>query len=531
MRSRAIYLRSPTLPMIQASTISSFLVTTKSYRDRDQMHRTSPTSASCNHFSTNTGIFSPISSDSNLGRLPLWIDTDVGFDDLVAIGCCYDATGDKSNDNEKSNNRSDATEGSTIANQTRLVGISTVRNGLTSDPLNGVAILRGLLPGASGQPNAIPIIAGNREGRLSTAKDDPAWLATCREQMNEFCSDEGISLSSTLDEDNRRSETSDKKFHSTPPEIFVTESKKHCNDDCDTKMDLVCLGPLTNLAQWLEEIPERSTHRLNSIWILGGNIPIRQSLPNDERHSIEERRVDAEFNFARDPEAVRTVLHHVRLRNTTINIVPQEVCNRKAFEGSFCPEQNLCAAEIIENWLQSKVQEAPILKDETQTKTNDATSVSVESLLPPWLVRLIRKRTFSVYGDPICMYARHSSEIIDLNRNQSKSSFISTSAQHEVGWKEYDARGWNTTSTASNEFLAVDSNGRLILHDNQSDEKSELRSQSTVAVPMMSEHDGKDQYEKAESGNTVRIAHEVALGQDYLDWLAASLISSFRKRR
>ena len=493
------------------------------------MQRNRQENAACALFSTSVDDVFSVSSNGNLGIPPVWIDTDVGFDDLVAIGCCYDATGDTSNNKEKNANVLEITKGNTASEQTRLVGISTVRGGLTPDPSDGVAILRGLLEGTTEGPNTIPIVAGTREEDLSVR---------CQEQMKEFCSDEGISLSTTLYHDKRSSETSDDKiFHSTRPEIFETETKRDRTDDSSVdKMDLVCLGPLTNLAQWLEEIPERSTIRLNSIWILGGNIPIRQSsskslafMDDDGNHSLEETKVEAEFNFSRDPEAVQTVLHHPTLQNTTIHIVPQEVCNRKAFEGSFFPKENKCAAEIIENWLQSTLQEAPMLEDERLENTNDSTSVSVEMLLPPWMVHLIRKRTFSVYGDPICMYARHLSEQI-ANREKSETNSIDINRQPKLTWKEYGSSDSATTSTSSNGFLAVDSEGRLIIYENETSEKTASKLQPTTAFTSKSEMGGKRQYEeKAKLGNTIRMAQAVELGQDYLDWLARSLISSFRK--
>ncbi len=394
------------------------------------MQRNRQENAACALFSTSVDGFSSVSSNGNLGIPPVWIDTDVGFDDLVAIGCCYDATGDTSTNKEKIANVLETTKGNTVSEQTRLVGISTVRGGLTPDPSDGVAILRGLLECTTEGPNTIPIVAGTMEEDLSMKKDNPSWLARCQEQMKEFCCDEGIALPTTLYHDKRRSESSDDKiFHSTRPEIFETETKSDRTDDYNgDRMDLVCLGPLTNLAQWLEEIPESSTIRLNSIWILGGNIPIRLSsskslafADDDDNHSFEENKVEAEFNFSRDPEAVQTVLHHPTLQNTTIRVVPQEVCNRKAFEGSFCPKESRSAAEIIENWLQSTLQEAPMLEDERLENTYDSTSVSVEMLLPPWMVHLLRKRTFSVYGDPICMYARHLSEQF-ANREKSETN-------------------------------------------------------------------------------------------------------------
>ena len=77
----------------------------------------------------------------------------------------------------------------------------------------------------------------------------------------------------------------------------------------DQSVDLLCLGPLTNIASWVNDketlfLLER---KLNSIYIMGGNTPDSN---NDK----------AEFNFAQDPTAAEIVLTNPKLSNR-INLV------------------------------------------------------------------------------------------------------------------------------------------------------------------------------------------------------------------
>ena len=430
----------------------------------------------------------------------------MGFDDLVAIGCCHGVSSYAKLAGIESDTRigKEQEEIEKVEPPTRVAGISTVRGGLTSDPSDGVAILRGLLPGASEGPTSIPIIAGRSEEQRNPSRpkdDDPSWLARCRKQMNEFCSFEGILLVSSMDENNDNGNKNAYVNDATITDSKEIEAKNNeypSLTDYHEKMDLVCLGPLTNLAQWLEEIPDFASNRLNSIWILGGNIPVptlvsSNSIGEGECHSVEDI-VEAEFNFARDPEAVRTVFRHAGLQNTTIHVVPQEVCDRNAFEGSFYQEGNQCAEKIIEDWLQSQFTAVGI---EYITKINP--TGTVESLLPEWMVRLIRKRTFSVYGDPICLYARHHSDCAGIINVESSTK------QPRILWKDYYTR--DTSSNTNKKFLSVDSEGRLILEVDNASENAE-----TNYV-----------------GRTVRIAHRVELGPNYLDWLAMSLACPSQK--
>jgi hypothetical protein len=529
---------------------------------------------------------SPTAKNSrNLGiQRPLWIDTDVGFDDLVAIGCCCGAMNKIIDCHD--NVEAGANEGSATTEPSIVAGISTVGGGLTSDPSDGVAILRGLLPVASEGLGPIPIVAGR--GRRTTRttdsgqetpstqnNDDPSWLAKCREQMNEFCVSEGILLLPSKDDSRRTIDGNDtSKQHSDDDEataaVGSTTFEAGRNDIVNRdKMDLVCLGPLTNLAHWLEEIPDFATKRLNSIWILGGNLPIRRlssESTHDDRNcedGADEAVVEAEFNFARDPKAVRSVFHHAGLQNATIHVVPQEVCDRRAFEESFqLQEQHLhrhppqeertiraqteeechsrirsSAANIIEDWLQSSQSRSQSQSQEESSgpqsspniqnaiggvETAADTTATVSSLLPAWMVRLIRTRTFSVYGDPICIYVRDHTGNSDSHCDSNSTKRNDSGRRPRILWKDYYTS--SSSPTKKNEILTVDSDGRLMLHLD-ADKTAEANSigMKELSSPT-TQHD-----DIPPGGITVRVAHEVELGPVYIDWLTRSLLYSSRQ--
>ena len=588
MRLKAFFLRPPSVVSI-ASTASTF-----------QFHSalmTHPIESSVLFSTSIDGVGpSPTAKNSrNLGSLrrPLWIDTDVGFDDLVAIECCRGAANAR-------------------AELSIMAGISTVGGGLTTDSSDGVAILRGLLPVASEGFGPIPIVAGRRrqtkhvtdsgQENILTQKnnDDPSWLAKCRAQMNEFCGSEGIFLLPSS-KDNDGNDTSSKQQqqqqqpqpqpqpHSDDDDDEATAAFRSAtfetsrNDIANThdKMDLVCLGPLTNLAHWLNEVPDFATKRLNSIWILGGNLPIRRQLPprsmhDDDRNTCKEASVkavvEAEFNFARDPEAVRTVFHHAGLHNAnlTIHVVPQEVCDRKAFEESFQrQEQHLhrhlpqaeqtrratqrteefhpkirSAANAIEDWLQSSLsrsksqeelsqpQSPPNIQNATGGLDTFNAPAAVSSLLPAWMVRLIRTRTFSVYGDPICIYVRDHTSDSDSHCDSSSSAKRNDCRRRpRILWKDYSTSG--SSPTKKNGNIVVDSDGRLILQVN-ADGTTEANSigmteLSSPTIPTTSKGCTTQHDDKSPGGIIVRVAHEVELGPVYMDWLTRSLLSSSRQ--
>ena len=541
MRSKALFfLRPPTVFVPSFPQIPSFSVGMACQRDHTV--RTNLKLSTSTPYSTRNNLYPSLQTRKSNGKFPLWIDTDVGFDDVVAIGCCCGVSSGEKHEGSKIDTCN------VNENESMLVGISTVGGGLTSDPSEGVEILRGLIPSAFEGPNALPIVAGqtntsdgkHQEKSSRQQIEDPFWLAKCREQMTEFCAAEGLFLTSGKDKGSEGSTNCSEAIDDDDDDDDNTKTNRleRTNDDNNNvikhlassgKIDLVCLGPLTNLAHWLEEIPNFASNHLNSIWILGGNIPIRTSssqLEPSSNSSIAQGVVQAEFNFLRDPEAVRSVFRHAGLKNTTIYIVPQEVCDRKAFEQSFGSEEKSSAATIIENWLQSTQQLSSKSQDgmrsqsprnasvacdgrDGNTKNGSTATTSVESLLPAWMVRLIRKRTFSVYGDPICIYAR----------DYTCTSSSDCDRKPRILWKNYCTSGTNNCNTSDHEFLSVDAKGRLIIS---------AGNETSLFSKMGRANQGNN---KNQGGIIVRIAHHVDLGTIYMDWLATSLISFSSKTK
>ncbi|OEU23018.1 hypothetical protein FRACYDRAFT_233184 [Fragilariopsis cylindrus CCMP1102] len=520
----------------------------------------------------------------------LWIDTDVGFDDLVAIGCCCDIV----NDNVTVNGN-DSGSGKTIA------GISTVGGGLTSNTFDGVTILRRLLFSSNDDgdddnngENKFVTVPGRmkKSSKVSKIIPDPFWLTKCRSQMSDFCSSEGIILSNSInttcgneyeddnnnilddnnDNDNNRNDNVDDDDDAATAFLSTTMIST-----TDNKIDLICLGPLTNLAHWLDYIPDFAPDRLNSVWILGGNIPtIRTATTSSSSTSLSEEIVEAEFNFARDPEAVQTVLNHKGLHGKTIHIVPQEVCDRNAFERSFrsgvgpavscatAAAATFSASEIIDDWL-------------TKCNISNNTTTSVSSLLPSWMVRLIRTRSFSLYGDPICIYIRdiylHNNDNNNNNNMGNSKSDNDESNNDDAGnkttirWKNYYTSSSSSSSKAGNDnILEVDSYGRLLLVQQSATNMEAATTTATTRttyIPVVNDNGkhvddesnidcnncNEDDYSKYEgidnnnnnnnnkynndshnddncSGVTIRVAHEVDLGPAYLDWLTKALTTT-----
>ena len=523
----------------------------------------------------------------------LWIDTDVGFDDLVAIGCCCDIV----NDNVTVN-------GNGSGSSKTIAGISTVGGGLTSNTFDGVTILRRLLFSSNDDgdddnngENKFVIVPGRmkKSSKVSKIIPDPFWLTKCRSQMNDFCSSEGIILPNRInttcgneyeddnnnilddnnDKDNNRNDNVDDDDDDDAATAFLATTRMSTTDN---KIDLICLGPLTNLAHWLEHIPDFAPDRLNSVWILGGNIPtIRTATTSSSSlssslSSLSEEIVEAEFNFARDPEAVQTILNHKGLHGKTIHIVPQEVCDRDAFERSFrsgvgptescatTAAATISASGIIDDWL-------------TKCNISNNPTTSVSSLLPSWMVRLIRTRSFSLYGDPICIYIRdmylHNN---DNNNNMGNSKSDNDESNNDdagnkttMRWKNYYTTSSSSSKAGNDNILEVDSHGRLLLVQqsatNMEAATTTARTRTTY-IPVVNDNgkhvndesnidcnncneDDYSKYEGIDNNNnnnnkynndshnddncsrvTIRVAHEVDLGPAYLDWLTKALTTT-----
>jgi len=468
----------------------------------------------------------------------LWIDTDVGFDDCVAISCCCGA-------------KTSATDVDSVCGEinnsrrtTGIAGISTVGGGLTSDAIEGVTILRKLLFSLDDDDDddeKVVVIPGRiKKNKTSTMKPDPLWLSKCRKQMKVFCSLEGIALSKSIGDDHGNTNSSDASDDDDDDAATTFLSTVMLPT---SKIDLICLGPLTNLAHWLEHIPDFASDRLNSVWILGGNIPSGTSTTSNYDNAKEGHGVEAEFNFARDPEAVRKILNHPGLFGKTIHIVPQEVCNRDAFERSFygSTATNISAATAaatavaVADDTSTTITASEIIVDWLTTDKN----TPVSSLLPSWMVRLIRTRSFSLYGDPICIYVRNflnNNTTTKFNHDATDSD--SDNDETKIVWKNYYSGSIGNTV---DDVIEVDSHGRLLTMQSV---KNTIAS-TARSVPLLKNDDRCTDDEnvinnlKVDDSNidndthndrskmiTIRMVHEVDLGPAYLDWLKVSLTTT-----
>lgn len=76
----------------------------------------------------------------------------------------------------------------------------------------------------------------------------------------------------------------------------LTEVMNLLTTSSENSVDILCMGPLTNLALWLKRFRETDElSKIRHIWIMGGNHPGKQ-------------KQQPEFNFGWDPVAVQQVL-------------------------------------------------------------------------------------------------------------------------------------------------------------------------------------------------------------------------------
>uniref|UniRef100_A0A7R9ZLE0 Inosine/uridine-preferring nucleoside hydrolase domain-containing protein n=1 Tax=Craspedostauros australis TaxID=1486917 RepID=A0A7R9ZLE0_9STRA len=267
-------------------------------------------------------------------RKRLWIDTDVGFDDLVAIWCVL-AGGIRSTH----------------------VKISTV--GGVSTANDGAAALRSFLPATQS------VLKGLETS--SSTRDEPEWLPRSRRSFQDFArkhrSSQTGAVATTGRSDKRQNKAG--SLTETPQEDTLTMEGKHqsdagsadvllsspdkgggCAGPCESEfasflgqwedavqddagrgdtaspagnsrnespippVDILCLGPLTNLASWMQLMNSHDEH-IAAIWMLGGNLGDRDV---------------AEFNFSWDPHAVQQVFDAAVA--CKIRLIPGEVSDR-----------------------------------------------------------------------------------------------------------------------------------------------------------------------------------------------------------
>jgi inosine-uridine nucleoside N-ribohydrolase len=202
---------------------------------------------------------------------PLIIDTDVGFDDLVALQCLLH------------HHRLDDDPPPTF--------ITTV-GGVLLAPA-AADTLRRLFP-------HVNVATGRNAPGLPDPL--PSWLADYRTwSLEAFVREHDAPLEPHvhLDQDHHHNRHDDRDEALMEVMKFIQDAAVDTNDDA-SGVDVICLGPLTNVAYWLEHCQDNGSEEIFSnitrVFILGGNHPREDVL-------------SAEFNFSLDPQATFKVLH------------------------------------------------------------------------------------------------------------------------------------------------------------------------------------------------------------------------------
>lgn len=224
------------------------------------------------------------SSSSALPARFLIVDTDVGFDDLVALQCLFQ--------DYACSNRS-------------LPLISTVGGVIPAG--RGARILKGLLKSHN------PVILAGRDAPVMPYDPIPAWLVNYRSKtLDSFCLDNNVPVWKNSDE------ADDETTDDTTTDASDMILSNIINAPEDNSVDILAIGPLTNLSHWLRQCEQDAnmakafTSKIHSIYILGGNHP--STTPTEP-----------EFNFALDPAAAQRVLTSPLLQDK-IYLVTTSVC-------------------------------------------------------------------------------------------------------------------------------------------------------------------------------------------------------------
>ena len=198
------------------------------------------------------------------------IDTDSGFDDILAISAL-------------------------INNPTISVPFISTVSGIHECPYRASKFLDMIYPTAT-------VVAGLSIQDVSN--EVPSWLLEYRRKLDTLVS------SNNGDDINKDFTT------------FELHTSLHntLRQYPDQSIDLLCLGPLTNIASWIndEETLSLLHNKLKSICIMGGNSPVSN---NDK----------AEFNFAQDPNSAQPVLTSPILQNR-INLVTAQACSKNVID-------------------------------------------------------------------------------------------------------------------------------------------------------------------------------------------------------
>ncbi|CAB9523643.1 Inosine-uridine preferring nucleoside hydrolase [Seminavis robusta] len=224
-------------------------------------------------------------------RRVLIVDTDAGFDDLVAIQCLL-----------RNRRRHD-----------QDVLLTTVGGVIFA--ARGAATLKRIFP----QQQAI--VAG-RNAPVMPYDPIPEWLDSYRSsKLDAFVQEWNGPAADDTDFGTKEDAENDKEHDSKDAALRAVMDRIDKFDE--NSVDILCIGPLTNLANWLDHDNNRCfTSKIHQVYILGGNHP-------NVAHTIQ----SPEFNFGLDPHAAKQVLESPLLANK-IRLMTSSVCNMETIQSA-----------------------------------------------------------------------------------------------------------------------------------------------------------------------------------------------------
>ena len=258
-------------------------------------------------------------------RRRIIVDTDAGFDDVVAIQ-------------------------SLLAHNYSVDLVTTVCGSNTAtDTFRG---LRRLFP-------QLDIVRPQDTNRPRPGK---GWLTDFRRRFANFVNRHGVSLSGDDDDDDKSGTPVDDPLSSP-----LSRVQDFLESSADASVDLICLGPLSNAADWCRAFPMLLQAKVDSIWILGGAHP-------------DVARTD-EFNFGQDAVAAHAVLQSA-LRHK-ITLVPGDATAHDLAPPSFVPT------------IMDAVQQQHFNDNDDDTTTTNSNL----------LVNVVREeQQYSIFYDPVCAF-------------------------------------------------------------------------------------------------------------------------------
>lgn len=250
------------------------------------------------------------SSGAALRRRRILVDTDAGFDDVVAIQ-------------------------SLLAHDHSIDLVATVCGSNTASATHDG--LRRLFP-------HLTTVAS-----VDRRRPSQAWLPGFRQRFADFVEQHGV-VKQPSKIDILASNNKDKDL-SNKVESLLTSSP-------DDSIDLICLGPLSNVADWCDKFPTLLSTKVSSVWILGGSHP---DTPREE------------FNFGQDSAAAAAVMESQALRDK-IYLVPGDATS-----------SHLVSNDYIQTIVQS-------------TSPDDCSDNNL-------LANVVREEQhYSIFYDPVCAF-------------------------------------------------------------------------------------------------------------------------------